>query len=123
MYLDGILQGEWNINVTSKLFEVQPIIKRAFTPMERRRDDVVLMQGRNWPCLFHKRIFIKRRIATLAYVLQYSSHCKTSFAAVRNIPKSKGNIFHSIPYLNYLGTPLQVLLSYGNITSILCFNY
>ena len=41
VYLDDILQGEWNINVTSKLFEVQPIIKRSFTPMERRRDDVV----------------------------------------------------------------------------------
>ena len=31
--------------------------------------------GQNWPCLFHKRLFIERRIAT--YVLQYSSHCKT----------------------------------------------
>ena len=29
VYLDDILQGEWNINVTSKLFEVQPIIKRS----------------------------------------------------------------------------------------------
>ena len=37
---------EWNINVTSKLFEVQPIIKRSFTPMERRRDDVVLCRAR-----------------------------------------------------------------------------
>ena len=45
-YLDDILQGEWNINVTSKLFEVQPIIKRSFTPMERRRDDVVLCRAR-----------------------------------------------------------------------------
>ena len=26
VYLDDILQGEWNINVTSKLFKVQPII-------------------------------------------------------------------------------------------------
>ena len=42
VYLDDNLQGEWNINVTSKLFEVQPIIKRPFTPMERQRDDVVL---------------------------------------------------------------------------------
>ena len=46
VYLDDILQGEWNINVTSKLFEVQPIIKRSFTPMERRRDDVVLCRAR-----------------------------------------------------------------------------
>ena len=45
VYLDDILQGEWNINVTSKLFEVQPIIKRSFTPMERRRDDVVLCRA------------------------------------------------------------------------------
>ena len=44
--LRDILQGEWNINVTSKLFEVQPIIKRSFTPMERRRDDVVLCRAR-----------------------------------------------------------------------------
>ena len=36
----GVTQDEWNINVTRKLFEVQPIIKRSFTPMERRRDDV-----------------------------------------------------------------------------------
>ena len=35
-----------NINVTSKLFEVQPIIKRPFTPMECRRDDVVLCRAR-----------------------------------------------------------------------------
>ena len=46
VYLDDILQGEWNIHVTSKLFEVQPIIKRSFTPMERRRDDVVLCRAR-----------------------------------------------------------------------------
>ena len=46
VYLDDILQGEWDINVTSKLFEVQPIIKRSFTPMERRRDDVVLCRAR-----------------------------------------------------------------------------
>ena len=46
VYLDDILQGEWNINVTSKLFEVQPVIKRSFTPMERRRDDVVLCRAR-----------------------------------------------------------------------------
>ena len=26
VYLDDILQGEWNINVTSKMFKVQPII-------------------------------------------------------------------------------------------------
>ena len=46
VYLDDILQGEWNINVTSKLFGVQPIIKRSFTPMECRRDDVVLCRAR-----------------------------------------------------------------------------
>ena len=46
VYLDDILQGEWNINVTSKMFEVQPIIKRSFTPMERRRDDNVLCRAR-----------------------------------------------------------------------------
>ena len=46
VYLDDILQGEWNINVTSKLFEVQPIIKRSFTPMERQRDDIVLCRAR-----------------------------------------------------------------------------
>ena len=40
-YLDDILQGEWNINVTSKLFKVQPTIKRCFTPM-----DVVLYRAR-----------------------------------------------------------------------------
>ena len=38
-------------------------------------EDMQDMQGQNWPCLFHKRLFIERRIAT--YVLQYSSHCKT----------------------------------------------
>ena len=42
VYLDDILQGEWNINVIRKLFEVQPTIKQTFTPMERRRDAVVL---------------------------------------------------------------------------------
>ena len=33
---------------------------------------------------------------------------------------SEGNSFYLTPYLNYLGTPLQVLLfsAYGNVTSI-----
>ena len=52
VYLDDILQGEWNINVASKLFEVQPIIKRSFTPMERRRDDVVLCRARTGHAYF-----------------------------------------------------------------------
>ena len=46
VYLDEILQGKWNINVTSKLFEVQPTIKRSFTPIESKRDDVVLCRAR-----------------------------------------------------------------------------
>ena len=46
VYLDDILQGEWDINITSNLFKVQPIIKRSFSPMERRRDDVVLCRAR-----------------------------------------------------------------------------
>ena len=46
VYLDEILQGEWNINVTSKLFEVQATIKQYFTPIESRRDDVVLCRAR-----------------------------------------------------------------------------
>ena len=46
VYLDDILQGEWNTNVTSKLLEVRPIIRRSFTPMERLRDDVVLCRAR-----------------------------------------------------------------------------
>ena len=33
VYLDDILQGEWNINSTAKFFDVQPTIKRSFTPM------------------------------------------------------------------------------------------
>ena len=48
-----------------------------------------------------------------------------SSSAVRNMRTSEGNIFHLIPYLNYLETPLQVLLfsSYGNVTSHIYFNY
>ena len=46
VYLDDILQGEWDINVTCQLFEVQPTIKRSFSPMKRRRDDVVLCRAR-----------------------------------------------------------------------------
>ena len=47
-----------------------------------------------------------------------------SFSVVRNMRISEGNIFRLIPYLNYLGTPLQVLLSssYGKVTSIICLN-
>ena len=85
VYLDDILRGEWNINVTSKLFEVQPIIKRSFTPMER------LMQGQNWLCLFHKRVFIERRIAT--YVLQYSSHSKTYLSQLCEICAHQKEVF------------------------------
>ena len=40
------LQGEWNIHGTSKLFDVQLIIKRSFTPMEQRRHDVALCRAR-----------------------------------------------------------------------------
>ena len=86
VYLDDILQGEWNINVTSKLFEVQPIIKRSFTPMERGRDDVVLCR-----VLFHKQIFIERRIAT--YVLQYSSHSTTCPSQLCEIYAHQKKIF------------------------------
>ena len=45
VYHDDILQGEWNIIITRTLFEVQPTIKQTFTPMERRRDDVVLCRA------------------------------------------------------------------------------
>ena len=93
VYLDDILQGEWNIKVTSKLFEVQPTIKRSFTPTERRRDDVVLcMQGHKWSCLFHKRIFLERRIATFT-VLQYSSHCMPYPSRVFEICAHQKEIF------------------------------
>ena len=46
VYLGNISQGEWNINVTSKLFEVKSTIKRSFAQMERRKDDVVLCRAR-----------------------------------------------------------------------------
>ena len=40
MYLDNILQGECNINVTSKVFEVQPIIKRSRFYSDRMQNAV-----------------------------------------------------------------------------------
>ena len=60
VFLDDILQGDWNMNVTSKLFEVQPIIKRSFLPMERRRDDVVLYRARIDHAYFTYIIFNER---------------------------------------------------------------
>ena len=55
VYLDDILQGEWNINVTSKLFEVQPTIKRSFILMGRGRDDAVLCRTRIGHAYFTNR--------------------------------------------------------------------
>ena len=38
VYLDDILQVEWNINVIIKVFEVQPAINRSrFYPIEMRK--------------------------------------------------------------------------------------
>ena len=60
------------------------------------------MQGQNWPCLFHKRIFIERRIAT--YVLQYSSHCKTCPSQLCEICAHQKEIFFSFNSLCELFT-------------------
>ena len=115
VYLDDILQGEWNINVTSKLFEVQPIIKR-------RRDDVVLCRARIGHAYFTNSYLLRGELRPM--------RCNTrltvmSFSVVRNMRTSEGSILHLIPYLSYSGTPLLVLLfsSFGNVTYILCFNY
>ena len=92
VYLDHILQGEWNINVISKLFEVQPIIlKRSFTPMERRRDDVVLCRARISHAYFTNGYLLSGEIAT--YVLQYSSHCKTCSSQLCEIYAHQKEIF------------------------------
>ena len=96
VYLDDILQSEWDINVTSKLFEVQPIIKRSYTPMERRRDDVVLCRARIGHAYFTNGYLLRGELRPMY-------------------------ISRLIPHLNYLGIPLQVLLfsSYGNVTCII----
>ena len=83
VYLDDILQGEWNINVTSKLFEVQPIIKRSFTPMERRRDDVVLCRARIGHAYFTNGYLLRGELQpmccntrlTVRHVLQKEVFC------------------------------------------------
>ena len=64
VYLDDILQGEWTVNVTSKLFEVQPTNKRSFTPMERRRDDMVLCMARIGHAYSTNGYLLRGRIAT-----------------------------------------------------------
>ena len=112
VYLDNILQGEWNINVTSKLFEVQPIIKRCFTPMERRRDDVVfayftndyLLRGELRPMCCNTGLTVRHVLLSCA---KYA-HIRRKYFA-----------------LSYSGTPLLVLLfsSFWNVTYNLCFNY
>ena len=123
VYLDDILQGEWNINVTSKLFEVQPIIKRSFTPMERQRDDIVLCRARISHAYFTNGYLLRGELRPI---------CCYSRLTVRHVLLSCAKYAHDRrKYFSFnslfelVGTPLQVLLSnfYGNVTSIICFNY
>ena len=138
-----------------------------FTPMERRRDDVVLCRARIGHAYFtvsavwkKRKMFLPHPHVKVSIVgslpwprgsmlglrlpgLEFRILCledsvisiispssggypgpvqpicaqrwpkarlSSFFSGVRNMRKSERNIFHWIPYLNYLGTPLLVLL-------------
>ena len=51
------------------------------------------------------------------YTKTYNLKWQDAHSVVQNMRISEGYLFRLIPYLNYLGTPLQVLLSssYGNV--------
>ena len=104
-------------------FEVQPIIKRSFTPMERRRDDVVLCRARIGHAYFTNGYLLRGELRPMCCNTRLT--VDMSFSVVRNMRTSEGSILHLIPCLSYSGTPLLVLLfsSFGNVTYITCFNY
>ena len=68
------------------------------------------MQGKNRPCLFHKRIFIERRIAT--YVLQYSSHCKTCPSQLCEICAYQKEISFNSPFELFRDTPAGFIIQF-----------
>ena len=89
VYLDDILQGEWNINVTSKLFEVQPTIKRSFTLMGRRRDDIVLCRTRIGHAYFTNGYLLRVKLR----LLFWNTYCKTCHSQVCKICAHQKEIF------------------------------
>ena len=123
VYLDDILLGEWNINVTSKLFEVQPIIKRSFTPMERRRDDVVLCRARIGHAYFTNVYLLRGELQPMCCNTRLTvGHVLLSSAKYAHI-RRKYFAFNSLFEL-FRDTPAVLLFSsYGNVTCITCFNY
>ena len=123
VYLDDILQGEWDINVTSKLFEVQPIIKRSFTPMERRRDDVVLCRARIGHAYFTNGYLLRGELRPMCCNTRLTvRHVLLSCAKYAHI-RRKYFAFNSL--FELFREPLLVLSfsSFGNVTYIICFNY
>ena len=67
MYLDDILQGVWNINVTSKVFKVQPTIKRSrFHPYGRTHKTMY------YTTMFYVSIFTFEGIGEKAAILDFS---------------------------------------------------
>ena len=93
--------------------------------MERRRDDVVLCRARIGHAYFTNGYLLRGELRPMCCNTRLTVRPSQSFSVVRNMRTSEGSILHLIPYLNYLGTPLQVLSfsSYGNVTYITCFNY
>ena len=123
VYLDDILQGEWSINVTSKLLEVQPIIKRSFTPMERRRDDVILCRARIGHAYFTDGYLLRGELRPMCCNTHLNvRHVFLSCAKYAHI-RRKYFSFNSL--FELFRHTLQVLLSsfYRKVTSIICFNF
>ena len=123
VYLDDILQGEWNINVTSKLFEVQPIIKRSFTPMERRRDDVVLCRARIGHAYFKNGYLSRGELRPMCCNTRLTvRHVLLSCAKYAHI-RRKYFAFNSLSEL-FTDTPAGFIIQFlRNVTYIICFNY
>ena len=91
--------------------------------MARRKDDVVLCRAGIDHAYFANGYLYGGELRAM-----WSNTCLTlrhvHLSCAKYAP-TKGNISHSILYLNYSGIPLQVLLSssYGNLTFIKYFNY
>ena len=123
VYLDDILQSEWNINVTNTLFEVQPTIKRFFTPMERRRDDIVSCKVRICHAYFPNGYLLRGELQPMCCNNRLTvRHVFLSCARYAHI-RRKYFSFNSLFEL-FRDTPAGFIISSnGNVTSIICFNY
>ena len=109
-----ISHDKWNINTTSKLIELQPIIKRWFTPIDVRIGHAYLTHRSVLRVVDQVRYSTptnKKSESACHMISQqdlsficYLNYVDMSFGGAQNMHTSEGNIFHLTRLLNCLET-------------------